>query len=223
MPDWPESPPGVGDARRFHDAELNSLIERVRDGDPGWFEVATPPDEAPDVEGLPEFLQEDILADYQEDISTAPEEPNEDYRRQVLEYLEAVQAARTKVRPGSLTLIDEVPDGITRTTEDRWVFYHSTEELEPREDDKPRSAAETREYGKYLFFTAKETGVLERIVFEQFQSRPFEAAKVPTAPNRDGDAVLCLYYDDDRYNNDLRSTYQDEPVIMPRGFKANNG
>ena len=219
MPDWPTSPLGVGSARQFHDAELNHLIEMVHDDNPGWFKIVTLPDEPPDVEDYPQFLQEDILADYRENKAATPDWPTDGYRREVIQYLETVQASRSRVQPESLTPLDEIPDGIIRTTREDWIFYQSTEELERREDDWPRSAAETTRCGKYLFFTTEETGVLEKIVFEQFQKRPFESAKVPSAPNRDGDAVLCLYYHDDRYKDDLRTTYQNEPVIMPRGFK----
>jgi hypothetical protein len=108
--------------------------------------------------------------------------------------------------------------------------------MQERTDDRPKSLAQTIDHGKYLFFTPDETGVLEEIVVEQFQSRPFSSAKVHTVPNRKPDAVLCLYYSDDRYRIDLRETYQnepeedtcevaspydpDQPTIKPRGFKT---
>jgi hypothetical protein len=185
------------------------------------------------LEGLPEFIQQDIIEQHQENLAAIPDEPTESYQQKVLDYYKSVRDARSRVRPESLTQLSDLPNGITRKTKKNWVFYRETDELEPREDDIPRSLAEETKGGNYLFFTPDETGVLETIIFEQFKNRPFESAKVPTTINQRDEIVLCLYYDDDRYKDDLRQTYQneddsggtaspynpDEPVIKPRGYK----
>jgi hypothetical protein len=107
--------------------------------------------------------------------------------------------------------------------------------MKPRDDDLAYSTAKVTENGKYLFFTPDDTAALENIVFDQFRIRPFESAKIPTTDNQREEDVLCLYYKDDRYNRDLRQTYQNEeesriiaspyeaekPVIKPRGYRKN--
>lgn len=231
--EWPSPPNGMGKAERFDDKELNLLINALHEDSTDWFSKITPPNEPPQLEGLPEFIQQDIIEKHQENLEATPEEPTESYRQKALDYHTSVRDARNRVRPDSLTKLPNLPIGITRNTQKDWVFYGVTDEIEPREDDVPRSLAEETEGGKYLFFTPEETGVLETIIFEQFKKRPFESAKVPTTVNQRDEIVLCLYYGDDRYKSDLRESYQneddswgvaspynpDEPVIKPRGYK----
>lgn len=232
--DWPSAPTGIKNAGNFSDYELAELIEELRDAEQNdWFSKVTPCEDPPQVDHLPEIVQEDVLDDHREDLKKAPDEPTEEYRKTALEYFDSVETSRTKVRPDSLNPLEELPSGIERKTKRKWVFYGVTEEMGERNDDRPSSDADITEGGKYLFFTPDETGVLEKIVFEQFNARPFESAKVPTKINRQEDAVLCLYYDNNRYEDDLRAEYQnedneyglaspydpDEPIIMPRGYK----
>jgi hypothetical protein len=133
--------------------------------------------------------------------------------------------------------LDELPIYIARRTSREWVWYSATNERGPVEDDRPDSLASSTDRGKYLLFTPDEASVLEEIVVEQFQKRPFESAKLPAIPNRKSDAVLCLYYSEDRYRIDLREAYQNDPedetydlaspydpespIVMPRGLKTN--
>jgi hypothetical protein len=114
-----------------------------------------------------------------------------------------------------------------------------SEGITDRSHDRPQSAAHVIEHGKYLFLTPGDSEILEVIVFEEFQERPFNSAKLPAVSNRREDAVLCLYADDDRYRGVLRERYQNEPdnddgyelaspyepgkpVVRPRGFKSDS-
>lgn len=230
---WPTAPTGIAPVGRVSDPELRELARLLReDSTSQWFERVKPPKNPhPTVTKLPDY-------DHEEELAAVPEEPTENYRKQALEYVEGVIEARDSVRPDSLQSASELPDGISRSTSRGWVWYHTTDSIQERTDDRPRSLAETTDHGKYLFFTPDDTGVLEDIIVEQFQSRPFDSAKVPTILNRKPDAVLCLYYSDDRYRADLRETYQNEPeddtygvaspynpeqpIIKPRGFKTDS-
>lgn len=228
---WPLAPTGIAPVGRFSDPALRDLAGLIQeDSRPRWFELVKPPKRPhPTVTKGPDY-------DHEEELAAVPEEPTDSYQQKALEYIEAVIEARDSVRPDSFQPASELPDGIGRSTSCHWVWYHTTDHMQERTDDRPRSAAQTTDHGKYLFFTLGETGVLEDIIIEQFQSRPFGSAKVPTIPSRKPDAVLCLYYSDDRYRADLRETYQnepeddtygvaspydsDQPTIKPRGFKT---
>jgi len=228
---WPTAPTGIAPVGQFSDSRLQDLARLLQDGASSqWFDLVKPPETPhPTVTKGPDY-------DHEEELAATPEEPTDNYRQQALEYVEGVIEARDSVRPDSLKPVSDLPDCISRTTSRPWVWYHTTDEIQERTDDRPKSLAQTIDHGKYLFFTPDETGVLEDIVVEQFQSRPFSSAKVPTVPNRKPDAVLCLYYSDDRYRIDLRETYQNEPeedtyevaspyepnqpTIKPRGFKT---
>ena len=232
--DWPSNPRGIRSAEQFNDAELSQLVTSLRDGnDTDWFCKTTPLDEPPQVDDLPTIVQQDILQDYRDNRNAAPEIPTESYRQIALEYFTAIQELREEIKPESLTSLADLPSGITRKTKKEWIFYGVTDEIEPCKDDIPISFAEDTRGGKYLFFTPARTAALERIIFEQFKSRPFESAKVPTTINQREEIVLCLYFEDDRYKKDLRRRYQNEenswgaestyvptePTIKPRGYK----
>lgn len=70
------------------------------------------------------------------------------------------------------------------------------------------------------FFASEDIRALEDIALEQFDERPFIAAKVPTVSAKDDDWVLCLYQEDNRYWYDLRDRYNDPPSVRFRGFKT---
>ena len=230
---WPTAPTGVAPVGRISDPALRDLAGLIQeDGTSQWFEMVKPPKKPhPTVTKGPDY-------DHEEELAAVPKEPTENYRQQALKYVEGVIEARDTVRPDSLQPASELPEGISRSTSRHWVWYHTTDNIQERTDDRPRSLAQKTDHGKYLFFTPDETGVLEDIVIEQFQSRPFGSAKIPTIPSRKPDAVLCLYYSDDRYRADLRETYQnepeddtygvaspynpDQPTIKPCGFKTDD-
>ena len=231
MNSWPSRPIGVRVIDQLTDRELDQLADDLR-GDKGdWFETIRPPKST----GPHEDMEPDY--DHEAALSAAPSEPVEEYRQQAIEYVEAVLAAREKIRPNSLRQLSELPAGIDRHTSGGWVWYKATDDRGPVENDRPASLARTTDRGKYQFFTPGESSVLEEIVIEQFQERPFSLAKLPTIPNREPDAVLILYYLDDRYRMDLRERYQNEPeedtyslaspydsdapIVKPRGFKTN--
>lgn len=227
---WPTAPTGLAPMRRVSDPGLRDLARLIQENDDRWFEQVKPPKVPhPTVAKGPNY-------DHEEELAAVPEEPTDSYRQQALEYVKAVIKARETVRPDSLQSDSELSDSISRSTSRYWVRYHTTDQMQERTEDRPQSAAQTIDHGKYLFFTPDETSVLEEIVVEQFHSRPFGSAKVPTIPHRKSDAVLCLYYPDDRYRADLREMYQnepkndtygvaspydpDQPMIKPRGFKT---
>lgn len=228
---WPTRPEGITFVGRFPDSGLQQLAELLRvDERSQWYELIQPPETPGLIEAqLPDY-------DHEAEIAAVPDEPTDEYRQQALDYVEAVLETRERLRPESLRLVSDLPDGIGRTTSRYWVRYHTTDAMPERTNDLPKSGAKTIDHGKYLFFTPDETRVLENIIVDQFQSRPFSSAKVPTIPHRREEAVLCLYYQDDRYRVDLRETYQnepeddtydvaspfnpDQPVIKPRGFKT---
>lgn len=228
---WPSPPSGIRPIDRLYDEDLVDLADALRNDGEDWFECVRPP-ESP---GPWEDMAQDY--DHEAELEAVPNEPTAEYRQQALDYVEEILTARNTVRPNSLRSVNELPDGIARKTSRHWVWYSATSERNQAEDDQPISLARTTDRGKYLFFTPDEASVLEEIIVEQFQKRPFESAKLPTIPNRKSEAVLCLYYSDDRYRSDLRETYQNEPedetydlaspydpnapIIMPRGFKTN--
>lgn len=227
---WPASPTGIKSVGRVYDEELVNLAETLRKDEGEWFQQIRP-SESPGP-------WEDMAPDYEHEaeLAAVPDTPTEKYRQKALDYVEAVLAAREDVRPDSLRPSDDLLTGIVRRTTRAWVWYSATDDRGPVEDDRSVSLAGTTDQGKYLFFTPDEVGVLEEIVIDQFHKRPFEVAKLPTAPNRKEETVLCLYYSDDRYRRDLREKYQNEPedetydlaspydpdspIIMPRGFKT---
>lgn len=228
----PSRPEGVGPIGMLDDAGMERLAEALRnDESEFWFDAVHPP-ETPDptVAQFPDY-------DHDDELAAAPDEPTEAYRERTLEFVQGSLDARGEMRPDSLRPLSELPTGITRRTTTSWVHYHASDELDDREHDRPESLAGTADRGKYLFFTPDEASVLEAIVVEQFQARPFDYAKVPSEPEREAEAVLCLYDADDRYRADLRETYQNEPpddthsvaspfdpdapIVKPRGFKTN--
>ena len=227
---WPVSPTGIGSVGQLHDGELVNLAEALRNDDGEWFEQMHPPESPGPWEGTPPDY------DHESELAAVPDTPTEEYRQQALDYVKAVLSAREDVRPDTLRSLDQLPTGIVRKTTRTWVWYSATNDRGPVEGDRQVSAAGTTDHGKYLFFTPDEASILEEIVIEQFQKRPFGKAKLPTTPYRESETVLCLYYSDDRYKRDLRETYQnepedetydlaspydpDDPVIMPRGFKT---
>lgn len=203
--EWPNTPTGVripsgGDAR------LRSIYQAIQDDNADrWFTAVQPPDSpSPQVASLPGY-------DHEEELEAVPEEPTEEYRQRAMEYLGEVIDAKEKVRPPSLSPADELPGGIIRKTSKSWIHYHTTGQIGEREDDRDSSAAEVTRFGKYLFFTPGEMAPLEEIIIEQFQDRPFSRAKVPSQQARNDDAVLCLYYTDDRYKSVLGERYRNEP------------
>lgn len=220
---------GIRPADQLNDGELALLDQALRSGDSKqWFEQVQPPSTPhPLLTQLPDY-------DHEEELAAVPDRPTSTYRAKATEYIEATIETRQSVRPDSLRPLSELPEGVCRRTTRHWVWYYTRESIPERSDDISRSKADVTQHGKYLFFTPDETGVLERIVIEQFPRRPFSSAKVPTDPSRRSDAVLCLYFQDDRYKDDLRETYQNEegswgvaspfdpdlPIIMPRGFKT---
>jgi len=230
---WPTPPIGIRSVSPFDDATLEQLLGSLKKNDTeDWFELVQSPENPSPLEAqLPDY-------DHDAELAAVPAELTEEYREQAIEYIGAVIEVREKVRPDSLRPVSELPEGISRFTSRHWVWYRVNDQMGEREDDQPRSLANTTDHGKYLFFTPDETGVLERIVVEQFLDQPFTSAKVPTEPNRRDDAVLCLYYSDDRYRSNLRERYQNEPeddtygvaspydpespTIMPRGFKTDD-
>jgi len=230
---WPSTPTGIAIGRQASDLGLRELARMLREKDNSqWFERVKPSQKSHDTYSkLPNY-------DREVELAAVPNEPTENYRQQALEYVDKVIKARHSVRPDSLQSVFELPNGISRSTRRQWVWYYTTDRIQERTDDRPQNLANIEEKGKYLFFTPDACGVLERIIIEQFQSRPFESAKIPTIPNRQEDAVLCLYYSDDRYRADLRETYQNEPeddtygvasphnperpIIKPRGFKTDS-
>lgn len=227
---WPTPQTGIRSVGQLYDRALVNLAGSLRNDEGKWFDQMRPPEST----GPWEDMEPDY--DHEAELAAVPENPTEKYRQQALDYVEAVLAARENVRPDSLRSLDDLPIGIVRRTTRAWVWYSATSDRGTVEDDRPVSLASTEDHGKYLFFTPDEASALEEIVIEQFQKRPFGSAKLPTIPYRKSETVLCLYYSDDRYRRDLRETYQNEseeetydlaspydsdaPVIMPRGFKA---
>lgn len=228
---WPTSPTGIRSVGQLYDGELIALADALRHNEGEWFEwIQSPESPGPWEDMAPDY-------DHEAELAAVPDTPSEEYRQQALDYVEAVLAAREDIRPDSLRPLDDLPTDLVRRTTQAWVWYSATNDRGPVEDDRPVSLASTTDHGKYLFFTPDEASALEKIVIAEFKKRPFGRAKLPTIPCRKPEAVLCLYYSDDRYRRDLRETYQNEPedetydlaspydpdspVIMPRGFKTN--
>lgn len=228
---WPDRPRGIF-INTESDKQTEELREKLQSGiDAQWFDQVRPPENP----GPMTDLRSDY--DHEAERKAAPSEPTEEYRKEALEYVTSILDVKERLRPNSLRELSELPTGVTRQTSLSWVYYRTTTKIEARTDDIPVSKADIKEHGKYLFFTPGEPQHLETIVIEQLQKRPFETAKVPTIPNWQQEAVLCLYYEDDRYRATLRETYQNEPdddethdvaspfdpnqpVIKPRGFKT---
>jgi hypothetical protein len=134
---WPTAPTGIAPVGRVSDPELRELARLLReDSTSEWFERVKPPKNPhPTVTKLPDY-------DHEEELAAVPEEPTESYRQQALEYVEGVIEARDSVRPDSLQSASELPDGISRSTSRQWVWYHTTDSIQERTDDRPRSLAE---------------------------------------------------------------------------------
>ena len=131
---WPPTPTGIAPVGRVSDPELRELARLLReDSTSEWFERVKPPKNPhPTVTKLPDY-------DHEEELAAVPEEPTENYRQQALEYVEGVIEARDSVRPDSLQSASELPDGISRSTSRGWVWYHTTDSIQERTDDRPRS------------------------------------------------------------------------------------
>lgn len=152
-------------------------------------------------------------------VEDAPDEPTNEYRETALAYVNDCIEYREAIRPDSLRSLPDLPDTIQRTTAGGWVWYRNGSE--DVEHDLPASEANEESHGKYLFFAPGDARELEDIVVEQFQQRPFNAAKLPTKPAKQEDWVLCLYQGDNRYWFKLRDAYNDPPRVRFRGFKTN--
>lgn len=150
---------------------------------------------------------------------TTPSEPTEEFRKAVISYIDECISYRDEIRPNSLRERTELPEDINRTTVGGWVWYRNGNENV--EHDLPESNAKTKEGGKYLFFSPNEARILEDIILDEFQRRPFNIAKVPTITGKQEDWVLCLYQNDNRYWYDLREEYHNPPKVRFRGFKTN--
>lgn len=197
----PEPPTGVGDLNSqpglASDEELQRLAEVIEEGLSG------------DVfDRLTQYVPSEEV----------PAERSEEYRERALEYVRECISVREELRPQSLRELDELPAGVGRTTAGAWVWYSGS--VDGVEHDVVESEADTFEHGKYLFFAPEDPRLLEDIVLEQFQKRPFRSAKIPTIPAKRDDWVLCLYDDDNRYWYDLREAYHDPPQVRFRGFKT---
>lgn len=172
---------------------------------------------------LRETLEVDLTTDVFDQLTQfipddeVPDEATDEYRERALEYVTNCIEYREEIRPDSLRELGDLPDKIDRTTVGGWVYYSSGYDVE---HDSPESDANTYDHGKYLFFTPETAQELEKIVVEQFQQRPYQAAKIPTKLNKKEDWVLCLYQNDNRYWYDLRGEYHNPPTIRFRGFKT---
>lgn len=229
---WPAPPTGICSVQAVDDRSLLSLEEALQeDSEDEWFEQVQPPQNpGPHTPHIQDY-------DHSKELAAVPDSPTEEYRQKAQRYIESELHVRDQVRPDSLRPLSEIDRGITRHTTASWVWYRTTSDMPERSDDRPKVDAGIQARGKYLFFTPNKSRVLEDIVIEQFDKRPFNIGKIPSLPNREGDAVLCLYYSDDRYTSLLRREYQnepedgtydvassfnsDEPVVKPRGFKTN--
>jgi hypothetical protein len=194
-----------------------------------------PPEEVRDLHSQPGLesdggllaLQETLESDLPRDVldqltqfvpdDEIPAEPTAEYRERALEYVNNCIAYREDIRPDSLREWGDLSERIDRVTVGNWVQYFSGYDVE---HDSPESDADTLEHGKYLFFSPDSARELEDIVIEQFQQRPYRAAKIPTKPGKDEDWVLCLYQNDNRYWYDLRGEYHNPPTVRFRGFKT---
>lgn len=198
----PESPKGVRD--------LNS-------------QPAVPTDK--DLHNLRNRLEQRLSDDLFEDLSRwtdimedeAPDDA-EEYRQRALSYVETSIDYREAIRPNSLRPADELPTKVGRITTGAWVYYKSGYDVD---HSRPESDAKDVESGKYLLFTPDKARVLEDIVLEEFQQRPYKQAKLPTTVAKKEDWVLCLYQPDNRYWYDVRDAHQNEPTVRFRGFKTN--
>ena len=198
----PDPPAGVQDLHAQPGVETDEGMYMLRDA-------------------LESGLSEDVFDTLTQYLSTSevPSEATEEYRQVALEYVQECIAYREEIRPDSLRERDELPEWLGRITVGDWVWYHGG--ADGREHDRSEDDADTVEHGKYLFFAPEGPRVLENIVLEQFQMRPFGLAKVPTIPGKREDWVLCLYQDDNRYWYTLREAYHNPPRVRFRGFKTN--
>ena len=145
--------------------------------------------------------------------------PSEEWRKSALSYLEECIEYRDGIRPGSLRPREELPELVRRTTIGGWVWYNFSGSVE---HSRPESDADTHERGKYLFFTPDEARELEDIVVEEFGTRPYRGAKIPTVLGKQEDWVLVLYQGDNRYWYDVRGVHHDPPRVRFRGFKQDS-
>lgn len=145
--------------------------------------------------------------------------PSEAWRESALSYLEECIEYRDDIRPDSLRAQDELPELVRRTTIGGWVYYNFDGSVE---HSRPESDADTHERGKYLFFTPGDAVELEDIVVEEFGTRPYRSAKIPTVLGKEEDWVLVLYQGDNRYWYDVRGEHHDPPRVRFRGYKEDS-
>ncbi|MBX0303720.1 hypothetical protein [Haloarcula salinisoli] len=169
---------------------------------------------------LEDSLSEDVFDRLTKFVDNPPKEPSDEYRERALAYVSDCIEHRKAIRPDSLRSLESLPDQIQRITNGGWVYYRNGNQ--DVDHDVPESEADESDHGKYLFFAPEDARRLENIVVEQFQRRPFRAAKLPTKPAKQEDWVLCLYQGDNRYWYELREEYRDPPTVRFRGFKTDN-
>lgn len=196
----PRPPSGIGDLNSQPGLESDASLDAMQ----STLESRVPDDL---FARLTRFVDEDV-----------PGEATEEFREEAWGYVTECIEYRDEIRPGSLREQSELPEGIGRITVGGWVWYRSG--ADDVEHDRAESEADTFEHGKYLFFAPDDPRVLEDIMLEQFQMRPFRSAKLPTIPGKREDWVLCLYQDDNRYWYDLREAYHNPPRVRFRGFKT---
>ena len=198
-----------------------------------------PPDGVSNINSQPGVLDDTSVHNFKEDLKssngvgekifnkltrfTSDEEeqdsPSEEWRESALSYLEECINYRDKIRPDSLRSREELPELVRRTTIGGWVWYNFTGSVE---HSRPESDADTHDHGKYLFFTPEEAKELEDIVLEEFETRPYKSAKIPTILGKQEDWVLVLYQEDNRYWYDVRGAHHNPPRVRFRGFKTDS-
>ncbi len=166
--------------------------------------------------GLPDEVFDDLSRWPMPDEPEA--EQDDAYRERALAYVKECIEYRETIRPDSLRAPEELPEEVERVTAGAWVWYHGDYEVE---HSRPETDAKDVEAGKYLLFAPGDARVLEDVVLEEFQQRPYTGAKLPTKPGKKEDWVLCLYQPDNRYWYDVKDAHHNEPTVRFRGFKTN--
>ena len=197
----PEAPEGIADVHRqpgvVTDRKLREFQRELADG-----------------------LSDEVLERLSrfEHSDAAPDEPTPAYRDRAAEYVEKCIRYRDEIRPAGLREVDELPEGVTRTTSGNWVRYLQNVDIQ---HDASSDGARIKQPGKYLFFAPGGVSALETIVLKEFETNRFGHAKVPTKLGKREDWVLCLYSGDDRYYEELRDQHDSPPDVKFRGFKTN--
>lgn len=194
--DCPDPPEGIQDLQGIRcsvlDRELESYVEAARNGQLGSIiesELKTP-----------KIALDEIHGDDLEEV--------------VSNYLESLAVYREHCRPDSLRSTDELPEGVQRDSGAGWIYYYGSYS---HEQAKELGDAQ-RGRGKYLFFSPVAR-LLENIVLQEFENRPFNRAKIVAEPSKKDDYVLCLYSGDNRYARELRDDYSNVPGLKYRSFK----